>query len=92
MVSTPCIKIEEIRGDVIKMLKEAIFTKSKGCIAWSNQADCGGETCIKILGEDDQIIRLELKSYGGCSGGVSFAIVMTMPKQVLEEILKGDIQ
>ncbi len=92
MTSSPCIKIEEIRGDVIKMLKEAIFTKSKGCIDWSNQADCGGETCVKILREDDQSITFELKNYGGCSGGVSFVIVMTIPKQVVEEILKGDIQ
>ena len=90
MTSSLCIKIEEIRGDIIKLMKEAMSTKSKGCIDWSNQADCGGETCIKILSENDQLVTLELKSYGGCSGGVSFAIVMTIPKQIVEAIINED--
>ena len=86
-MTSSLIKIEEIRGDIIKLMKEAMSEKRKSCVTWSNQADCGGETCIKILSQNDQLVTVELKSYGGCSGGVSFAIVMTIPREVIETII-----
>ncbi|PNV81102.1 MAG: hypothetical protein C0179_04450 [Fervidicoccus sp.] len=76
-------RIEEIRGDVVELIKHALETKKRSCLHWGNQADCGGSMCVEILAEDQHSVKVEIDDWGGCWGGVSLYIIATIPKKLI---------
>ncbi len=79
------MKIEEMRGDVVELLKEAMEKRKKTCIRWGNQADCGGAMCVEILAEDEHSIKVLIDDWGGCWGSIDLTIVATIPKHMVEK-------
>ncbi|PNV79544.1 MAG: hypothetical protein C0179_07150 [Fervidicoccus sp.] len=81
-------RVERIEGNVVELIKYALETKKRECIYWGYQTDCYGAMCVEILAEDQYSVKLEIDNYGGCWGGVSerisLSVVATIPKSLIE--------